>query len=55
MEIENQRFIGYTERLEKLQRRVIKIPTKLSKTSYDQWLAKLCLKCFKDKIVKEET
>ena len=39
----NPRLIGDTKRLEKLQRRATKIPTKVNKMSYIQRLAQLGL------------
>ena len=48
----NPNLIGDTERLEQVQRRATKIPTKLSKPSYDQILAQLALTSLKDRRVR---
>ena len=48
----NPRLIGDIEILEKVQRRATKTPSKLSKLSYDQRLAKLGLISLKDRRVR---
>ena len=48
----NSRLIGEIDSLEKVQPRATKIPTNLSKLSYDQRLAELGLRSLKDKRVR---
>ena len=48
VQIWNPRLLGDTEGLEKVQRRSTKIPTKLSRLSYNQRLAELGLTSLKD-------
>ena len=49
VQIWNPILIGDVERIEMIQRRATKIPTKLSKLSYDQRLTVLGLTSLKDK------
>ena len=52
VQVWNPRLLGDIESLEKVQRRATKIPTKLSKLSYDQRLAELGLTSLKDRRVR---
>ena len=52
VQVWNPRLIGDKERLEKVQRRATKTPSKLSKLSYDQRLAKLGLTSLKYRRVR---
>ena len=52
VQVWNPRLIGDIERLEKVQRRATKIPTKLSKMSYDHRLGQLGLTSLKDRRVR---
>ena len=49
VQVWNPRLIGDIERLEKVQQRATKIPTKLSKMSYDQRLTQLGLTSLEDR------
>jgi hypothetical protein len=52
VQVWNPRLLGDIESLEKVQRRATKIPTKLSRLSYDQRLAELGLTSLKDRRVR---
>ena len=52
VQVRNPILIGDIERLEKVQRRATKIPSKLSKLSNDQRLAELDLTSLKDRRYK---
>ena len=51
VQVWNPKFIGDTAKVEKVQRRAIKIPSKLSKLSYDLIVAQLSLTSLKERRV----